>query len=371
MNKEIGEELGYHPGDRLEVAEGRWATPGQDHRAGQEADRRARGRRIAQLLRRSAEKLVATSVYELLKAEGFSGSYPSVAHYLREVRGPRARAAPAVSVPIETAPGEEARFDWSDGTAWTSRWGLGEVWCFGCIWCWSRWKRWWFTTSVDAEHTFEGLGELFRSFRLHPPAIDFARWHHVEIKACQAGDAKRNGKCERSFRRLKESFLTEVDATGATAIMAELNHRGEAFLAQRVHLRKHHDPGSTGQALEVERLFPAPPVRSAFRHRLPAGPARPSPPGAGQMGRGVPYSVPREVLGCKLTGRLEVASDLLEVSWGSWWPVTASGLGSPRRSGTPLTAGRPRPSPWAAPRRCCGSCRPSRATRLPALASSS
>jgi hypothetical protein len=184
------------------------------------------------------------------------------------MRGPRFRAAPAVSVPIETAPAEECQFDWSDCSAWTQRWGLGEVWCLGCVLCWSRWTRWWFTTSVDAEHTFEGLVAFYeaiggvpkisrtdrmgalgqsqgRRFRLHPPAIDFASWHGTEIKACQARDAKRKGKCERPFRDLKESFLTELDATGAPKTIGELDRLSGSWLAERVLCREH---STTGEA---------------------------------------------------------------------------------------------------------------------------
>src|SRR3712207_8990764 len=51
--------------------------------------------------------LLATSVFEIIRAEGFAGSYPSVARHLRDVRGPRFRAATAVRVPIETGPGGE------------------------------------------------------------------------------------------------------------------------------------------------------------------------------------------------------------------------------------------------------------------------
>jgi hypothetical protein len=60
--------------------------------------------RIAELLCRSP-RLLATSVFEILVAEGFEGSYPTVARHLNALRGPRFKAAPAVSVPIETAPG--------------------------------------------------------------------------------------------------------------------------------------------------------------------------------------------------------------------------------------------------------------------------
>src|SRR5438552_7488604 len=41
--------------------------------------------------------------YEIIRAEGFDGSYATVVRHLREMRGPRFRATPAVSVPIETA----------------------------------------------------------------------------------------------------------------------------------------------------------------------------------------------------------------------------------------------------------------------------
>ena len=91
------------------------------------------------------------------------------------------------------------------------------------------WRLWWFTDSVDGEQTFEGLVRFFevvggvpkvgrtdrmgalgvsqgKRFRLHAPTIGFARYHGMEIKACQARDAKRKGRCERPFRDLEESF---------------------------------------------------------------------------------------------------------------------------------------------------------------------
>ena len=211
--KEIGEELGYHP-----ATVSKWLKSGGPPPARAVApvervmDEHWAGR-ARELLRPPAEKLLATSVHEILKAEGFTGSYPTVARYLRDLRGPRFRPAPAVSVPIETAPGEEAQFDWSECKAWTERWGLGEVYCFGAILCWSRWRTWWFSTSLDAEHTLEGLARFFEAaggvpkvartdrmgalgrsqgkrFSLHRPATAFARHHGVEIKVVAD-----HGKC--------------------------------------------------------------------------------------------------------------------------------------------------------------------------------
>jgi transposase len=337
---EIAEELDYHPATiskwlrkggpppvrvidpAVRVIDDRWAE------------------RIRELVSPPAEKLLATSVFEILAAEGFEGSYATVVRFLRDLRGPRFRAASVLSVPIETAPGEECQFDWSDCSEWTERWGLGEVWCLGCILCWSRWRRWWFTTSIDREHTFEGLVRCFEAaggvprvgrtdrmgalgvsqgkrFRLHPPTLEFARHHGLEIKACAAGDAKRKGKCERPFRDLKESFLTECDALGAPGDLGELNQRAELWLPPRVHARRHSTTGvAPAERLETERRFLIPLPRRRFDtayvqdHRV-----HPKLPLVAWDG--VSYSVPPEVLGHKVTCRVEVDSTTLEILWGT------------------------------------------------------
>ncbi len=225
-------------------------------------------------------KLLATSLFEIVSAEGFAGSYPSVVRWVRDQRGPRFRAADAASVPIETPPGEEAQFDFSDCSTWARGVGLAPtLWCFGMILCWSRWRLWWFTTSVDREHTFEGIARFFdaaggvpkiartdrmgalgqsqgRRFVLHPPTLEFARHHGVEIKACQAGDAKRKGKVERPFRDLKESFLQELVVTGVPDSIEELNDRAGRWVTERVHDRTHRSTGvKPAVRFEAERGF--------------------------------------------------------------------------------------------------------------------
>src|SRR5699024_364638 len=54
--------------------------------------------RIASMLE-AYPRLLAVSVHNKLVAEGFAGSYPTVVRAVRDVRGPRFRAANAVSVP--------------------------------------------------------------------------------------------------------------------------------------------------------------------------------------------------------------------------------------------------------------------------------
>jgi len=155
--REIAAELGYHP-----ATVSKWLEAG-----GPPA---VRGRtdgspvmdpfwcgRVDAILR-TKPRLLATSIFDRLVAEGFEGSYPTVVRYVRGVRGPRFRGVAGSSIPIETGPGEEAQVDWSDCTDWAVRWGWDhDLWCLGCILCWSRWRTVWFASSIDRQHTLEGL----------------------------------------------------------------------------------------------------------------------------------------------------------------------------------------------------------------------
>jgi transposase len=336
--EEIAEATGYHPAtiskwcknggppaartidDTRRVVDPRWAD------------------RLGALLTAN-KNLLATSLFEIVRVEGFDGSYSSVARWVRDQRGPRFRRADAASVPIETAPGEEAQFDFSDCSAWSQRVGLGPVlWCFGMILCWSRWRLWWFTTSVDREHTFEGIVRFFeaaggvpqlcrtdrmgalgasqgRRFKLHPPTLEFARYHGTEIKACQAGDAKRKGKIERPFRDLAESFLEELVVTGVPDGLNELNLRASAWVDERVHDRQHRTTRETPTArFGVEQEFLA---------ALPGRRFDTDYVEARRVHRALPfiewervrYSVPADCLGQLVEVRKPVASNEISVRW--------------------------------------------------------
>jgi transposase len=225
-------------------------------------------------------RLQAVSIHHRLAADGFEGSYPTVVRAVRDIRGPRFRAAEAVSVPIHTDPGEEAQFDFCDLGSWARRvgWNINLV-CFGMILSWSRWRMWWFTTSEDRQHTFEGMVRFFdqiggvpnvcrtdrmgalgrsqgRLFELHAPSVGFAAHHGMKIASCQAGDAKRKGKVERPFRSLQETFLPEVEADGVPDSLDELNRRAVVWLADRVHAVESRTTGEPPvDRLAVERGF--------------------------------------------------------------------------------------------------------------------
>ena len=336
---EIAAELGYHPATISKwIANG--GPPAQ--RAVAPTERvvdECWTARIAALIA-PPSRLLATSVFETIRAEGFGGSYPSVAREVRRQRGPRFRRAAQVSVPIETAPGEESQFDWSDCSARARDWDLGdELWCFGAVACWSRHLDWWFATSIDRQHTFEGVVRHFETlggvpklartdrmgclgtsqgkrFRLHAPTLEFARHHGTEIVACQSGDAKRKGKIERPFRGLEESFLEELAVLGPPASVAELNERARRWVAERVNGRVHGTTGAVpSHRLEVERRFLARLPRARFDTAY-AEPRRVHVAVPLVAFDDVRYSVPPDCLGQMVACRVEVGSTQLEVRWG-------------------------------------------------------
>ena len=335
---EIAAELGYQPATVSKWLRHGGPPPARQVNPAERAIDERFARRIDELIA-PPSKLLATSVFEIIRAEGFAGSYPSVVRFVRDRRGPRFRVAPQVSVPIETGPGEECQFDFSDCSERGSRFGLGDtLWCFGAVLCWSRHLFWWFTTSVDREHTLEGLVRHFedaggvpklartdrmgalgtsqgRRFTLHPPTLDFAAHHGVEIKACQARDAKRKGKIERPFRGLEASFLEELAVLGPPGSIAELNEKSRIFLAERVNGRVHSTTREVpAERLVTERRFLSPLPRRRYDSAY-VEPRRVHLAVPLIEWRGVRYSVEPACVGQKVTCREEVDSGELAITW--------------------------------------------------------
>ena len=282
-------------------------------------------------------RLQAVSVHNKLRALGFTGSYPTVVRAVRDVRGPRFRAADQVSVPIYTDPGEEAQFDFCELDDWADRfgWKAGLV-CFGMILSWSRWRIWWFTSSQDREHTFEGMVRFFegaggvpmscrtdrmgalgrsqgRRFELFAPSIGFAAHHGTTIASCQARDAKRKGKIERPFSSLQATFLPEIEADGIPVDLADLNRRAAVWLDRRVHQIESRTTGEKPAArLAVEREFlsPLPIVRFDTDYVEVRRVHNVLPFVSIDANR---YSVPPDALGHKVEIRRAVDADLVQI----------------------------------------------------------
>ena len=336
--KAIAADVGYHPATVSKWLKAGGPPPKRTASSSERAITDRWAKRIDELIA-PPSKLLSTSVFEIIRAEGYPGSYPSVVRHARARRGPRFRVAPQVSVPIETAPGEECQFDFSDCSVRGRQFGLGEVlWCFGAVLCWSRHLFWWFTTSVDKEHTFEGLVRAFedaggvprvartdrmgalgssqgKRFRLHAPTVDFASHHGTEIKACQARDAKRKGKIERPFFGLEASFLEELAVLGPPSTITELNTRAQAWLGERVNGRVHATTRETpAERLVSERCFLSPLPRRRYDTAY-AEPRRVHLAVPLIHWKGVRYSVEPGCIGQKVACREEVDSGELAITW--------------------------------------------------------
>jgi transposase len=331
---DIAAEVGRHP-DTISKWLRAGGPPARRQVADTVIDQRWAGR-IEELLARNPN-LLASSVYRLLVAEGFPASYPTLVRHLRSVRGPRRGRTSSVTVPIETAPGEEAQADWSDCCDWGERFGLGPLHCFGAILCWSRHRFWWFASSTDRAHSLEGLVRLFEDaggvpgrvridnmgalvarahprLVLHPPAREFAAAHGFCFAGCWPGDAARKGKVERPFRELKEAFLQEL-VLDPPASIGELNTRAAVWLATVVHPRPHRVTGEPPRdRLDRERLLLGPLPRARYDS------ARREPRRVGRVPLvevdGARYSVPPELAGQLVELRLPVAAATLEVRSG-------------------------------------------------------
>ena len=336
--KEIAEELGYHP-----ATVAKWLKAGSPPEAVVVGDEcrvmTAVWRARVEVLLGRCPRLLATSVHNKLRAEGFGGSYPTVVRAVREIRGPRFAPAAAASVPIRTGPGEEAQFDFCDLDAVAAGWGWDRpLRCFGAILCWSRRRMWWFTTSEDQNHTFEGLARAFEffggvpasartdrmgalgasqglRFKLDAAAVRFAAHYGTKITPCRAGDAKRKGKIERCFRQLRETFLPEVEAAGIPTGVDELNRRAQLWLDERVHAVASRTTGVAPDErapVEAQFLAPLPAVRFDTDYVCTRRVHNVVPLVAVD---GVRYSVPPNMLGQLVEIRRHVDSEAFEVRW--------------------------------------------------------
>ena len=158
---EIADETGFHP-----ATISKWLKQGPPVKVEMPDERRvmtAAWRARIETLLGAYPRLLAVSVHNKLGAEGFEGSYPTVVRAVRDVRGPRFR--PRRRCRCRSTPTRARRpSSTSVISTMAPAVGLGPpLRCFGMILCWSRWRMWWFTTSEDQQHTFEGLARFFEA----------------------------------------------------------------------------------------------------------------------------------------------------------------------------------------------------------------
>ena len=155
------------------------------------------------------------------------------------------------TVRIETPPGDQAQFDWSEYSMVVGG-RERKVYCFAMILAASRKKAVCFSLKVDAAAIYEAIQELFDDLggvtlellidnpkalviennpksedeiRYNPQALMMAKHLGTELNACPCYWPRKKGKIESPFKYIEEQFVK-----GNTfATMEELNRRGKQF----------------------------------------------------------------------------------------------------------------------------------------------
>lgn len=193
-----------------------------------------------------------TRIFRELVKQGYTRSIGPVYRFLQKVDEDVGLISSKATVRIETPPGDQAQFDWSEYSM-----VIGErerkVYCFAMILAASRKKAVCFSLKVDAAAIYEAIQELFddlggvtlellidnpkalviennpkseKEILYNPEAMMMAKHLGTELNACPCYWPRKKGKVESPFDYIEEQFIK-----GNTfATMEELNRRGKEFV---------------------------------------------------------------------------------------------------------------------------------------------
>ena len=224
-----------------------------------------------------------TRIYRELQKRGYTGSIGPVYRFLKRVDEDVERISPKATVRIETPPGDQAQFDWSEYSIIVGN-KERKVYCFAMILAASRKKAVCFSLKVDAAAIYEAIQELFDDLggvtlellidnpkalviennpksddeiRYNPQALMMARNLGTELNACPCYWPRKKGKIESPFQYIEEQFIK-----GNTfATMEELNRRGKEFInawCDKVHGTTKRIPNRHYLLEEKSALLPLP-----------------------------------------------------------------------------------------------------------------
>lgn len=193
-----------------------------------------------------------TRIFRELQKKGYTGSIGPVYGFLRRIDEDIGLVSSKATVRIETPPGDQAQFDWSEysmNVAGRER----KVYCFSMILAASRKKSICFSLKCDAAAIYEAIQELFDDFggvtrellidnpralviennpksedeiRYNPEALMMAKHLGTELNACPCYWPRKKGKVESPFKYIEEQFVKG----NKFATMEELNRRGKEFI---------------------------------------------------------------------------------------------------------------------------------------------
>lgn len=272
----------------------------------------------------------AAQIFREISSQGYDGCYELVKVHCRSVRRQQ-QAARRACVRFETAPAQEAQFDWKGPVS-----GLiasapeRKLYFFRLLMGYSRYR---ITRAVmlqtlpavlaDLIDVLSALGGLpqrlvfdnFRAavikprprLRLHPFFADFCEHYGIEPAPALPYSPQRKGKTERSFRDLSESDLIHQVYADQVELQRALDQADEQY-NQRVHSTTGETPSAR---LERERPFLLPLPAVPFDPRLPE--TRRALSDCTISYQAAWYSVPHRMVGKRLTVKSDPRNGKIEI----------------------------------------------------------
>ena len=210
---------------------------------------------------------IGTRILRELRQLGYQGSQSAFYRHLKRIAAEK--PSDKVSERYETAPGQQAQFDWSTYTV-----NLGgimtKVIVYGLVLGYSRRKHYWASLDETQASIFEAIEEGFwhfggttkellidnpkafvvnpnpQSFQWNRRFLEFCGHYRVQPVACRVGRPRTKGKVERPFYYLEEHFIKGREFENFEHFCREL----ERFESEELDLLVH----STTQERPIDRF---------------------------------------------------------------------------------------------------------------------
>ncbi|AKL95818.1 transposase for insertion sequence element IS21 [Clostridium aceticum] len=227
-----------------------------------------------------------TRIFEELKKKGYEGTINPIYRALKKIDRDRVEISKNATVRVETPPGDQAQFDWSEYKMYVNN-KVQTVYCFAMILSASRKKAMCFSLCIDAEAIYEAIQELFNDLggitlellidnpkalvvdnnpknegeiKYNEYSLLLARHLGTELNACNCYWPRTKGKVEKPFQYIEEQFIKGNRFTS----MEDLNIQGKEFIKawnSKIHTTTRRIPNEFFENEEIKYLLPLPTTR--------------------------------------------------------------------------------------------------------------
>jgi len=208
------------------------------------------------------KQFIGTRILRELRALGYQGSQSALYEYLRKAKATVSKSR--IVERFETAPGQQAQFDWSPYTI-TLGGQATKVTIFCLTLAFSRRKFYWPSLDARQASIFEAVEAGLHHFGGAPKELlvdnaralvvdahpDHSAWnarflelcghYRIQPRACQPARPQTKGKVERPFYYLEQHFIKGNSWSNLDALVTDL----AAFTADELDVRLH---STTGEA---------------------------------------------------------------------------------------------------------------------------